>query len=148
MAGIHNAINLDVWDLSGQQAAAERLRQSGDERAQLEHAAKGFEQVLIRKMLEVARESSWDPKSGEQKSYQKMGDDQLASVITNMGGFGLADSLVKQMMSQIQAARSGQLAMNTRSQGSEATQTSQAASAALSAGLNVKPDSAVNGLNN
>jgi Rod binding domain-containing protein len=138
MAGINNAINLNVWDLSGQQAAAERLRQSGDERAQLEHAAKGFEQVMIRKMLEVARESSWDPKSGEHKSYQKMGDDQLAAAVSNMGGFGMADALVKQMMGQIEAARGGQIALKSL----------QAASAASTGGLNAKPDSAVNGLNN
>ena len=142
MASINNAINLNVWDLSGQQAAAERLRQSGDERSQLEHAAKGFEQVMIRKMLEVARESSWDPKSGEQKSYQRMGDDQLAAAISNMGGFGMADALVKQMMGQIEAARKGQVAMNTR------VQAPQDAPAASGSGLNVKPDSAVNGLNN
>ena len=132
MAG---SINLNVWDLSGQQAAAERLRQSGDERSQLEHAAKGFEQVMIRKMLEVARESSWDPKSGEQKSYQKMGDDQLAAAISNMGGFGMADALVKQMMGQIEAARSGQVAL-------------KAPGAKVSEGLNAKPDSAVNRPNN
>jgi Rod binding domain-containing protein len=132
---VAGSINLNVWDLSGQQAAAERLRQSGDERSQLEHAAKGFEQVMIRKMLEVARESSWDPKSGEQKSYQKMGDDQLAAAISNMGGFGMADALVKQMMGQIEAARSGQVAL-------------KAPGAKASEGLNAKPDSAVNRSNN
>ncbi len=103
------SLNLNVWDLSGQMAAGERLRKSGDERAQLEHAAKGFEQVMIRKWLQVARESSWDPKEGEQKSYQNMADDQLASAISNMGGFGLADAMVKQMMGQIEAARGGAL---------------------------------------
>ena len=138
MAGLHNTVNLNVWDLSGQQAAAERLRKSGDERAQLEHAAKGFEQIMIRKMLEVARESSWDPKSGEQKSYQKMGDDQLAAAISNMGGFCMADALVKKMMGQIEAARKGQVAMNTRDQASSG------ASSAAGTGLNTKPDSAVN----
>ena len=143
MASLHNnTVNLNVWDLSGQQAAAERLRKSGDERAQLQHAAKGFEQIMIRKMLEVARESSWDPKSGEQKSYQKMGDDQLAAAISNMGGFGMADALVKQMMGQIEAARKGQIAMNTRDQASQDT------SVASPAGLNAKPDFAVNRSNN
>ncbi len=138
MAGLHNTVNLNVWDLSGQQAAAERLRKSGDERSQLQHAAKGFEQIMIRKMLEVARESSWDPKSGEQKSYQKMGDDQLAAAISNMGGFGMADALVKQMMGQIEAARKGQVAMNTRDQASSG------ASTTAGTGLNPKLDSAVN----
>jgi Rod binding domain-containing protein len=143
MASLHNnTVNLNVWDLSGQQAAAERLRKSGDERAQLQHAAKGFEQIMIRKMLEVARESSWDPKSGEQKSYQKMGDDQLAAAISNMGGFGMADALVKQMMGQIEAARKGQVAMNTK------VEAPKDASAAPASGLNAKPDSAVNRSNN
>ncbi len=139
MASLHNnTVNLNVWDLSGQQAAAERLRKSGDERAQLQHAAKGFEQIMIRKMLEVARESSWDPKSGEQKSYQKMGDDQLAAAISNMGGFGMADALVKQMMGQIEAARKGQTAKYTREQAPPG------APAASGNVLNTKPDSAVN----
>lgn len=137
-----SSVNLNVWDLSGQLAAGERLRKSGDEKSQLEHAAKGFEQVMIRKMLEIARESSWDPKSGMQKSYQTMGDDQLASAISNMGGFGLADSLVKQMMGQIEAARKGQVAMNA------GAQPAQAAQATPSAGLNAQPVSAVKSLNN
>lgn len=137
-----SSVNLNVWDLSGQLAAGERLRKSGDEKSQLEHAAKGFEQVMIRKMLEVARESSWDPKSGMQKSYQTMGDDQLASAISNMGGFGLADSLVKQMMGQIEAARKGQVAMNAGAQPVQAEQ------AVPSAGLNAQPVSAVKSLNN
>jgi Rod binding domain-containing protein len=38
-----------------------------------------------------------------------MADDQLASAISNMGGFGLADAMVKQMMGQIEAARGGAL---------------------------------------
>jgi Rod binding domain-containing protein len=139
---VASSVNLNVWDLSGQLAAGERLRKSGDEKSQLEHAAKGFEQVMIRKMLEVARESSWDPKSGMQKSYQTMGDDQLASAISNMGGFGLADSLVKQMMGQIEAARKGQVAMNAGAQPVQAEQ------AVPSAGLNAQPVSAVKSLNN
>lgn len=100
-----NLSNLSVWDLSGQAAAAERVRQQGTEKEQLEQAAKGFEQVMIRKWIEIAREASWDPKSSDQQSYQTMGDDQLAAAISNMGGFGVADGLVKQMMGQIQAAR-------------------------------------------
>ena len=99
---------LSVWDLSGQHAAAERVRQQGSEREQLEQAAKGFEQVMIRKWIELAREASWDPKSEDQRSYQAMGDDQLAAAVSNMGGFGMADALVKQMMSQINAARGHQ----------------------------------------
>lgn len=137
-----SSVNLNVWDLSGQLAAGERLRKSGDEKSQLAHAAKGFEQVMIRKMLEIARESSWDPKSGMQKSYQTMGDDQLASAISNMGGFGLADSLVKQMMGQIEAARKGQVAMNAGAPPAQAEQ------AIPSAGLNAQPVSAVKSLNN
>jgi Rod binding domain-containing protein len=134
-----SSVTLNVWDLSGQMAAAERLRKSGDEKAQLEHAAKGFEQVMIRKMLEVARESSWDPKTGEQKSYQTMGDDQLAAAISNMGGFGMADALVKQMMGQIQAARHGQAALSGKP---------QAAAIDAAAPLNAQPISTVKSLNN
>ena len=89
------------WDLSAQMAQASRLKASGDERAQAENAARGFENILIRKWIEVARKASILPKDSMMSSYQNLSDDQLAAHISNQGGFGFADAMVKQMMSQI-----------------------------------------------
>jgi Rod binding domain-containing protein len=94
-----NAIS--PWDLSAQAAQASRLRNSGDQRAQFEDAAKGFENLMVRKWIEIARKSSLDPKEGAAASYQSMSDDQLAFLMTRQGGFGIAKQLVDQMMAQV-----------------------------------------------
>lgn len=94
-----NAIS--PWDLSAQAAQATRLRNSGDQRAQFEDAAKGFENLMVRKWIEVARRSSLEQKEGASASYQAMADDQLAFLMTRQGGFGIARQLLDQMMVQI-----------------------------------------------
>jgi Rod binding domain-containing protein len=92
---------ISPWDLSAQAAQASRLRNSGDQRAQFEEAAKGFENLMVRKWIEIARKSSIDPKEGAAASYQAMSDDQLAFLMTRQGGFGIAKQLVDQMMAQV-----------------------------------------------
>ncbi len=92
---------ISPWDLSAQAAQASRLRNSGDQRAQFEEAAKGFENLMVRKWIETARKSSLDPKEGASASYQAMSDDQLAFLMTRQGGFGIAKQLVDQMMTQV-----------------------------------------------
>ena len=92
---------LDPWNLSAQQARMERLKAAGDQKAQLEEAARGFENILVRKWIEVARRASILPKDSMMSSYQNLADDQLAAHMTNQGGFGFADAMVKQMMAQI-----------------------------------------------
>lgn len=92
---------LDPWNLSAQQARMERLKAAGDQKGQLEEAARGFENILVRKWIEVARKASILPKDSMMSSYQNLSDDQLAAHISNQGGFGFADAMVKQMMSQI-----------------------------------------------
>jgi Rod binding domain-containing protein len=92
---------ISPWDLSAQAAQASRLRNSGDQRAQFEEAAKGFENLMVRKWIETARKSSLDPKEGAAASYQAMSDDQLAFLMTRQGGFGIAKQLVDQMMTQV-----------------------------------------------
>ncbi len=92
---------LDPWNLSAQQARMERLKAAGDQKGQLEEAARGFENILVRKWIEVARKASILPKNSMMSSYQNLSDDQLAAHISNQGGFGFADAMVKQMMSQI-----------------------------------------------
>ncbi len=92
---------LSPWDLSAQQAQAERLKASGDTRAQLEHAARGFETIMVRKWIELARKSSLDPQEGAMAGYASMVDDQLAFLISKQGGIGFAKPMVDQMMAQI-----------------------------------------------
>ena len=92
---------ISPWDLSAQQAQASRLKREGSTREQLTEAARGFENVLIRKWIEVARKASIDPKRGPMASYETMVDDQLAFLISKQGGVGFVNPMVKQMMAQI-----------------------------------------------
>ena len=95
-------VAFNPWDLSAQMAQASRLRASGDERAQAENAARGFENILIRKWIEVARKSSLIDKDSMMGSYQTLGDDQLAAVVTQAGGLGFVKPMADQMLKQIQ----------------------------------------------
>lgn len=95
-------VAFNPWDLSAQMAQASRLKASGDERAQAENAARGFENILIRKWIEVARKSSLIDKDSMMGSYQTLGDDQLAAVVTQAGGLGFVKPIADQMLKQIQ----------------------------------------------
>lgn len=97
---------ISPWDLSAQQARASRLKAEGTTRQQLTESARGFEDILIRKWIEAARKTSLDPQKGSMAAYQNMADDQLAFLISRQGGFGLATSMVEQMMAQIQSRES------------------------------------------
>jgi Rod binding domain-containing protein len=94
-------VAISPWDLSAQQAQASRLKRDGSTREQLTEAARGFENVLIRKWIEVARKASLDPKQGPMASYETMADDQLAFLISKQGGVGFVNPMVDQMMAQI-----------------------------------------------
>jgi Rod binding domain-containing protein len=92
---------ISPWDLSAQQAQASRLKRIGDTREQLTEAARGFENILIRKWIEVARKASIDPKQGPAASYETMVDDQLAFLVSKQGGVGFVQPMVEQMMAQV-----------------------------------------------
>lgn len=92
---------ISPWDLSAQQAQASRLRKNGDTRGQLEEAARGFENIMVRKWIEVARKASIEPRQGPMASYDAMVDDQFAFLISKQGGIGFAKPMVDQMMAQI-----------------------------------------------
>ena len=94
--------SLQPWDVSALSADARRLTAIGDERAQVEKAAKGFELILARTWLASVRNSSIEPQSELTSGYRALADDQLAAHFVNQGGFGLASSLVDQMMKQIE----------------------------------------------
>lgn len=92
---------ISPWDLSAQQAQASRLRKNGDTRAQLEEAARGFENIMVRKWIEVARKASIEPRQGPMASYDTLVDDQFAFLIGKQGGIGFAKPMVEQMMAQV-----------------------------------------------
>jgi len=92
---------ISPWDIAAQQAQAERLKAKGDARAQLEHAARGFESVMVRQWVELARKPMLDSNEGAMAGYDKMVNDQLAFLVTKQGGIGLAEPMVNQMMAQI-----------------------------------------------
>lgn len=94
---------ISPWDLSAQQAQASRLKREGNTRDQLTEAARGFENVLLRKWIEVARRASLDPKQGPMASYETMVDDQLAFLVSKQGGLGFVTPMVEQMMAQVNA---------------------------------------------
>lgn len=96
-----SSIQISPWDLSAQQAHANRLRRSGDTAAQLEEAARGFENVMIRKWIEAARRSSLEPRQGPMAAYDNLVDDQLAFLMTRQGGVGFVKPMVQQMLRQI-----------------------------------------------
>ena len=93
---------LDPWNLSAQQARMERLKAAGDQKGQLEEAARGFENILVRKWIEVARKSSLIDKDSMMGSYQTLGDDQLAAIVTQQGGLGFVKPMADQMLRQVQ----------------------------------------------
>ncbi len=95
-------VAFNPWDLSAQMAQASRLKASGDERAQAENAARGFENILIRKWIEVARKSSLIDKDSMMGSYQTLGDDHLAAVVTQAGCLAFVKPMADQMLKQIQ----------------------------------------------
>ena len=92
---------ISPWDIAAQQAQAERLKAKGDTRAQLEHAARGFESVMVRQGVELARKPMLDSNEGAMAGYDKMVNDQLAFLVSKQGGIGLAEPMVNQMMAQI-----------------------------------------------
>ena len=94
---------ISPWDIAAQQAQAERLKAKGDTRAQLEHAAHGFEAVLVRQWVELARKPLFDTNAGAMAGYDKMVNDQLAFLVSQQGGIGFAEPMMSQMMRQIES---------------------------------------------
>jgi Rod binding domain-containing protein len=93
--------NISPWDIAAQQAYGERLKAKGDVHAQIEHAARGFENILVRQWVELARKPLFESNEGPMSGYDKMVNDQLAHIVSGQGGIGLAQTMVDQMMTQI-----------------------------------------------
>ena len=69
-------------------------------------AAREFESILIRHMLQQMRNNSMDPyRDQTTSSYVDMADDHFAKVISSEGGFGFGDAMARQLIHQISAVR-------------------------------------------
>ena len=91
------------WQLDHSAAVTAQIQQAGSTRKQLEKAAQGFENILIRQMLQQARKSSVDPQEGPMAGYLELVDDQMAAAMTKAGGMGLSKQMAAQMLRQVQA---------------------------------------------
>jgi peptidoglycan hydrolase FlgJ len=75
-----------------------------DQRAELGKAARQFEAIFVRQMLAAARkaslgESLFDSSASEQ--FRTMQDSQLADLMAEQGGLGLAKTIEQQLSSRI-----------------------------------------------
>jgi flagellar protein FlgJ len=89
-------------------SAAETL---SSERLELRKAAEGFEAIMIRRMLESARASSFaedTPLTGNGlKQFEKMRDEHFADIAAQTGAFGLARSIEEQLAQYLRASETG-----------------------------------------
>lgn len=71
------------------------------EQIELREAAQGFEAIMIRKMLETARASSFAEDTaltgGGLKQFEKMRDEHFADIASQTGAFGFARSIEAQL---------------------------------------------------
>ncbi|MEL6539799.1 MAG: rod-binding protein [Pseudomonadota bacterium] len=71
------------------------------ERLELRKAAEGFEAIMIRKMLESARASSFAEDTpltgGGMKQFTQMRDEHFADIAASSGAFGFARSIEEQL---------------------------------------------------
>ena len=71
------------------------------ERLELRKAAEGFEAIMIRKMLEAARASSFAEETpltgGGMKQFTQMRDEHFADIAASTGAFGFARSIEAQL---------------------------------------------------
>lgn len=79
------------------------------ERLELREAAEGFEAIMIRRMLESARASSFGedtPLTGNGlKQFEKMRDEHVAEIASQSGAFGFARSIEEQLAQFIDGTR-------------------------------------------
>ncbi len=75
------------------------------ERAELRQAAKGFEAVFVRRMLEAARATDFgggDVFGGQaMETYGTMRDEYLADIAASTGAFGIAEMIERQLSTRL-----------------------------------------------
>ncbi len=72
------------------------------EQKQLREAAKGFEAIMVRRLLESARATSFAKddtplNGGGRETWAQMRDEQFAEIAANSGAFGFARSIEEQL---------------------------------------------------
>ncbi|MHA7820948.1 MAG: rod-binding protein [Erythrobacter sp.] len=71
------------------------------ERLELREAAQGFEAIMVRKMLEAARASSFAEETpltgGGMKQFRQMQDENFADIAAQTGTLGFARSIEEQL---------------------------------------------------
>ena len=71
------------------------------ERRELREAAQGFEAIMVRRMLEAARASSFAEDTpltgGGLKQFEQMRDEHFAELASETGAFGFARSIEEQL---------------------------------------------------
>lgn len=81
------------------------------ERAALREAAQGFEAIMVRRMLESARASSFVEETpltgGGLNEFQAMRDEQLAEITSQTGTLGLARSIEAQLSQHLPGKADG-----------------------------------------
>lgn len=78
-----------------------------DQRAELRRAAEGFEAIMIRQMLELARSASFAEKTpltgGGLQQFTQMRDEHFAELASQTGAFGFARSIEEQLAQHLDA---------------------------------------------
>lgn len=72
------------------------------EQKQLREAAKGFEAIMVRRLLESARATSFAKddtplNGGGRETWAQMRDEKFAEIAANSGAFGFARSIEEQL---------------------------------------------------
>ncbi len=81
------------------------------ERLELRKAAEGFEAIMIRRMLENARASSFAEDApltgGGLREFEKMRDEHVAEIAAQTGSFGFARSIEEQLAQYVDGSEAG-----------------------------------------
>ena len=81
------------------------------DRLDLRKAAEGFEAIMIRRMLETARASSFAEETpltgGGLKQFEKMRDEHVAEIASGSGAFGFARSIEEQLAQYVDGKEGG-----------------------------------------
>ena len=79
------------------------------ERRELREAAQGFEAIMIRRMLEVARATKFTEETpltgGGLGQFEQMRDEHFADLASQSGGFGFARSIEEQLAQFVDGTR-------------------------------------------
>lgn len=79
------------------------------QRLELRQAAEGFEAIMVRKMLESARASSFAEDTpltgGGMKQFTQMRDEHFAEIASQSGAFGFARSIEAQLSQHVSVQR-------------------------------------------